>query len=415
MTKNELIKIKNRLLWQLGYKPLKEKKEESIITTVKKSIRTRKSRELEAEIENIMFECKLFNSSGEYACHINTDKKSDNHFITMWKLPRGLNYKNYIEKQQVFSDNLTAFVNIESRKGLLKIEVVKGLIPEKVLYNFNYEDYKDKYVLPVPVGFSNGKQLFIWDLIKVIHVLICGETGGGKTTLSMCWIDALLQNPYVKIFCIDLALKSFFYTRNHTIFAGDLNGAQKILIYLMLEMERRKKILTQFGSLDVVKFNKRNPENMLPYLILFVDEFAFTSPKINFESKEVQNLCKQLQAYTIKLSSLARSLGIHLVIGMQKPSKDLIPKEAKDNFPGRISFKTGDQGHSMSILGNTKAFYLPDIQGRMIAQYRNSYEIQGMLIDDETAEKRIRDLCNRKDDGFVSERDENKEKGLLPR
>jgi hypothetical protein len=165
----------HRFIWRLGYKPLKEKKDESIITTIKKSIRTRKGRELEAEIENIMFETKLINSSGEYAMHLNTSKKSDNHYITMWKIPRGLSYKKYMEKQRIFEDNLGAQVIIEENNGALKIEIIKGIIPRKVSYDFNYDDYRDivdkkgnkKYVLPIPVGVGHGN-IIVWDLIKII-------------------------------------------------------------------------------------------------------------------------------------------------------------------------------------------------------------------------------------------------------
>lgn len=392
------MKPKDKLLWKLGYAPLKEKKNMSIMGYIKNKIRTRNGRELEAKIENIMMECKLYNSSYEYAMHLGTNKKSDNHYITMWKIPDGLSYGNYIDKQNVFEDNLNAYIKIEEQHGNLMIEIIEGSIPKEVKYKFRYKDFMDEYILPVPLGIGHGKREIIWDLVKIIHVLISGETGGGKTNLCLCWIDALLQNNKVNLYLIDLAMKSFHPYRNHTIFAGDLVKACKILMYLLNVVEIHKSILVEFGNMDIEKYNAKNPDKQLPYNVVFMDEFALTSPKI--KSDENKDLCRQIQSMVIELSSVGRAFGIHLIIGMQKPGNNLMPKEAKDNFPGRIAFKAGDQGHSMAMLGNTKAFYLPDIKGRMIAQYRKAFKVQGMLMDEKRMYKRLEKLPKRIDKGY---------------
>jgi hypothetical protein len=77
-----------------------------------------------------------------------------------------------------------------------------------------------------------------------------------------------------------------------------------------------------------------------------------------------------------------------------------MPKEAKDNFSGRIAFRANDQGHSMAMLGNTKAFYLPKIKGRMIAQFDETLKAQGMLMDEKRRNKRLKKLPKRIDNGF---------------
>ena len=100
--KESLREAKRKFIWNLGYHPLVTPKPETFIQTLKKEIRTRPGRELESEIENIMFELKLYNGSGEYAMHLNTVKKAENHFVTFWQLPRGLTYRQYQDEREVF-------------------------------------------------------------------------------------------------------------------------------------------------------------------------------------------------------------------------------------------------------------------------------------------------------------------------
>lgn len=399
-TKQQVAKIKcglkassKRFMWQLGYKPLKEPKDEDFKTLFKKTIRTRKSREIEAEIENIMFECKLFNASGEYAMHLNTSKKSDNHYATYWKVPRGKKINEYIDKIQIFEDGLIAQVLIEERNGCMCIEVWEGIIPttkKGIPYDFKYLDYIDKYILPVPVGESR-MGLYVWDLTKIIHCMISGSTGGGKSILLTGWVDALLQNPNVLLFIIDLAMTDFAYTKNHVVFGYDIHTAEKIINYIKEEAEKRRRILVEFGNVNIIRFNKKFPEHKIPYLILIIDEFAFTSPGGKHLAKEEKQRRQAIQGKIAEIAQISRKLGIHLIISTQKPSKQLFPEEITTHFPGRVSFKTNDRGTSMTILGNTKAYYLPNQPGRMIAQWGNKQvEAQALYLDPDEAERRMK-------------------------
>jgi len=88
---------------------------------------------------------------------------------------------------------------------------------------------------------------------------------------------------------------------------------------------------------------------------------------------------------------MARKAGIHLVVAMQRPSKELIPMEIKSNFPGAISFKTVNLGTSKTILENTSAFYLPRIKGRFMAQWESKQiEVQAMLLEQEDSIRRLK-------------------------
>lgn len=386
--KQQLKDACRQFIWQLGYDPLVAPKPETFIKSLKRTIRTRPGRDLEAEIENIMFELRLFNNSGEYAMHLNTERLGENHFRTFWKIPRGLNYKAYQDKSQTFADNLTGQVIIEQRNGCLMIEIIKGIIPNNIWYSFNYQDYPDM-ILPIPVGHDQGG-LVVWDLAKIPHVVVAGTTGTGKSILLSGVVDALAQNPLARLCVADLAMTDFGYVASKAIFAGEFDQVEALILALEAEMHKRRYILAKdTANRNIIRYNKKHTDNPLPYYVLIVDEFAFTSPKFA-KKKWDKDRCKELHATVAGISMLARKVGIHLVIGLQRPEVELLPESIKSQFPGRISLRTEDVPTSMTILQNSDAFYLPNIKGRAIAKLGNiQREVQVMNLEPDIAEKRF--------------------------
>ena len=391
--KSDLKESFKKYLWdiQLGYKPLKPEKKEDLKTSVKKLIRCRKGRTVESEIESIMSECGLYNNSGRYAYHIKTIRyeDNDNHYTTLWKLPFSMTFKMYIDKTLNFANSLVAQVIIEEDNGLLKIEVFKGVIPRKVIYKFITMEYLDKYILPVPVGI-NQMGLEIWEMLDVYNVLISGSVGRGKSVLATGWADALLQNPDVLLFVIDLAMTDFIHLQEYTIFAGDIEKARLVLDMLWDETKRRLDVLVKYKKRRLRDYNLSYPDAKLPYLILFIDEFAFTAPG-KFHTKQEKILLNYLQKKTYDLAQLGRKAGVRLVICMQRPDRDLISPIIKNNLSGRISFKCNDFGHSLTVLGNRDALYLPDVQGRFISLYNSKQmELQALYLDPDIAMDRCK-------------------------
>jgi len=380
----------DKYMWdlQLGYKPLKPEKKEDLKTSVKKLIRTRKSRSIEAEIENIFIQTNCYNSEGKYPYHIATNKKNNNHYQVMFKLPYGLNYKLIIDKVKYFSDSMTAQVNIENRRGLLMMEIIKGIIPEIYRYNFNYIEHIDK-VIPLPIGVGVNGMNIIVDLVDIVHLIIGGVTRSGKSVLLTGICDGLMQNNNIKLIVIDLAMTDFVHLKDYVIFGYNLDSAEIILDYLMQEVERRRYFLVKNNCVNLIEYNKKNPSNKLEYIVLVVDEFAFTSPRKS-DNKIMKNRRQRLQSIVADLGMISAKTGVHLIIAMQRPSDKLIPMEIKSNFPSAISFKCVNFGTSMTILGNTDAYYLPNIKGRMIFQHgTKQMELQAMLLKRKEAEERL--------------------------
>jgi len=388
--KSDLKESFKNYLWdiQLGYKPLKPEKKEDLKTSVKKLIRCRKGRSVEAEIENVFIQTNCCNNRGEYPYHIATTKKSDIHYQVMFKLPYGLNFKYIIDRKSYFADSIIAHVNIEKRRGLLMVEVIKGVVPELYRYNFNYAEYMDKSI-PIPIGVSVAGMPIIVDLAIVPHIIIGGVTRSGKSILLTGICDAIMQNNNVKLFVTDLAMTDFVHLKDHIVFGYNLDTAEIILECLMQEVERRRYFLVQNNCVNLIEYNEKNPNNKMNYIVLVIDEFAFTSPRKS-DDKVTKSRRQRLQNICADLGMISAKTGIHLIIAMQRPSDKLIPMEIKSNFPCAISFKTVNYGTSMTVLGNTDAYYLPNIKGRMIFQYgSNQMELQAMLLEQKEAIRRL--------------------------
>lgn len=412
-------KIKDNIVWQVGYKPLKPPPEESMVDTFKKAVR-QSSNEKMAELENIMFELGLYNRSGEYAKRLVYKEISEKHYYTMWNFPRGMSIEDYISYKRKFEDSLTAQVNIKKEKGNLYIEVIEGVIPNKVNYKFNINEYKD-YIIPVPMGYDQTG-LRVWDLTEKYHIIIAGVIGGGKSVFMKCLLDAIMQNDNVVVYVIDLAMVDFEHTKNKVLFGCTLDEAELYINYLVQSNIERRELLTKHDCADILEYNEKFPENKLKHKVMLIDEAAFTSPEMSTD-KETKERRKALQNHIAQLITTSRKAGIHLIIGLQRPEKDIMPMVIKSNIPGKVAFKTENTGTSRTILGNDDAYHLPNIKGRCIIQHGvDQYEVQGMYLDHETARKRMKKIQERKDEEFVcyleqlqSIKEQYKEKRLLPR
>ncbi len=200
-----------------------------------------------------------------------------------------------------------------------------------------------------------GESIYL-DIGKMPHLLIAGATGMGKSVCINSLIVSLLYKSTpdeVKLILIDpkKVELNIYNGIPHLLVpvVTDPKKAAGSLSWAVSEMERRFGLIEAVGVRDVNAFNKitaNDPEyEYLPYIVIIIDELAdlmMTAPD-NVED----SICRLMQK--------ARAAGMHVIIGTQRPSVDVITGLIKANIPSRIAFTVASQVDSRTILDRAGA------------------------------------------------------------
>jgi S-DNA-T family DNA segregation ATPase FtsK/SpoIIIE len=210
-----------------------------------------------------------------------------------------------------------------------------------------------------------GKDIFgipvLADLAKMPHLLIAGATGSGKSVGMNSIIVSLLYRSTpkeVKMLMIDpkmLELSAYEEIPHLLMPVITLpKEASNALKRLVVEMERRYRLLADSGARNIEAYNKKvisanskpdrdadeDEKEFLPYIVIFIDELA----DLMFASG------REVEDSIARLAQMARAAGIHLILATQRPSVDVITGIIKANFPSRISFQVSSKIDSRIIL-----------------------------------------------------------------
>jgi len=198
-----------------------------------------------------------------------------------------------------------------------------------------------------------GKDIFgvpvVADLLKMPHLLVAGATGSGKSVSINSMVMSMLYKATpteVKMLMIDPKLLelSAYEEIPHLISPVITNPkeAAEALKKMVIEMERRYRILAEGAARNIENYNMRvkDEEEQLAYIVVIIDELAdlmFTA-------------ASDVEDSIARLAQMGRASGIHLILATQRPSVDVITGIIKANFPARISFQVSSKVDSRTIL-----------------------------------------------------------------
>lgn len=229
-------------------------------------------------------------------------------------------------------------------------------------------------ILPMALGKDISGNPIVVDMAKMPHLLVAGQTGGGKSVGVNTMILSLLFKltpDQVRFIMIDpkVVELSVYNDIPHllTPVVTDMKKAENALRWAVEEMERRYLLLSSVNVRNIEGYNslikKANEEMGIPipnplwrpgdtmdqmppplekmsYIVLVVDEFADL----------MMSAGKQVEDYIMRIAQKARAVGIHLILATQRPSTDVITGVIKANIPSRIAFTVASQIDSRTIL-----------------------------------------------------------------
>lgn len=183
------------------------------------------------------------------------------------------------------------------------------------------------------------------------HSLVAGATGSGKSVLIQAiMLDIAATNPkhLAQIVLIDpkmgvdySALEDLPHMREPIITTKE--RATDVLKELVEEMENRYRTFASARARDLTTFNaKAAPEDTLPMVFLVHDEFADWMLDDAYKAA--------VGAAVQRLGVKARAAGIHLIFAAQRPDKDVMPMQLRENLGNRLILKVASEATSKIAL-----------------------------------------------------------------
>ncbi len=262
---------------------------------------------------------------------------------------------------------------------------------------FKYPDYTNVTAPSFIVGMSRSKVIRS-SLIEHPHLLIAGQSGGGKSTFTRQLITTLYLNDKAAQFTI-IDLKGsvesqFFEELDRVNVPQTMEDAIYQLQCVSTSIEYRLKLLKANGCKDILEYfnvpyekrisvsvgNSLSSNEMSRHVIV-VDEAA--EMFLAGEGRTTLNI-QNAKSILSKIARQGRAIGIHLVIATQRPDARALDSQIKANLTGVLCFQMANDSSSILVLGNGRATDLPSIPGRAIWKMgMEMHEVQTPLLTQE--------------------------------
>lgn len=220
----------------------------------------------------------------------------------------------------------------------------------------NFQNCTDP--LPIAIGKDISGEIIVKSLTKMVHMLIAGQTGSGKSVFIHSIILSLIYKyspDDLRLMLIDPKRVEFnrYNGLPHLVTPEVVLGTEKAvnaLKWCVSEMDRRFNLMEKAGYNNISTYNnseivKSGQLPRFPYIVIVLDEFA----EVIMANKKDTEACIQ------RITQLARACGMHLILATQRPSVDVISGVIKNNVPSRVAFSLASAFDSKTIIGTTGA------------------------------------------------------------
>ncbi|WP_226035640.1 FtsK/SpoIIIE domain-containing protein [Aquibacillus saliphilus] len=268
------------------------------------------------------------------------------------KLPPDVNFSKIESKSKDIRVNLgVQSLGIEQGDvaGTIKFSIPNNnhqiISLREMIERKDFQEFKKNNPLAFIVGMDELNSPIYLSLAKLVHLLIAGSTGSGKsvfintvlTVLLMCYKPNELRMFLIDPKQVELSQYQDFPHVQKVI--TDMSETITLLESLAVEMDRRYDKFGEFkGVKNIIDYNKQSKKKM-QYIVIAIDEF-----------KDLKDQYPDVDSYVGRLGQKARAAGIHLIVATQRPSADVIEGTTKSNLQNAISFNLGSNRNYRTVF-----------------------------------------------------------------
>lgn len=214
-------------------------------------------------------------------------------------------------------------------------------------------------------------------LAKAPHLLVAGMTGSGKSM----FVNALISRMVMEHTSRELGLILIDPKRVELaqfnglpqVSAGglfEIDDIKRVLSWAIVEMNARFGVMSDSGVRHIDRWDELRPAAALSRVVIVIDELA--------------NLIladRKIEDPIVRLASMGRAAGFHLILATQRPSADVLTGLIRANVPTRICLPVVTRMDSRIVLDEPGAETLQkpgDILARIPGQRRLAW-LQGPM------------------------------------
>lgn len=316
-----------------------------------------------------------------------------NHRVR-WALPSGITLKDVQDRIQALEHQCSVGLHAWVDDGHLHADILRHDIPGRV-------EFDEFYAGPRPsgrlvVGLGRAKRGALWcDLASLPHLLVGGETGGGKSVFLRQLLTHLLVThgpEQLRLTVVDLkgGIELHPYAMlPHSMgpVADSIPTAADALDRVRRDIDERVAQLRAGRHTDIDAWHAAGLPAWPRHLVV-VDEVAeLTTRSVGKDGRAARD---EATGRLCEVARLGRAVGVHLIVCTQRPDADAVPGQLKACLPGTVAFRVRNATNSRILIESDRAALLPPHPGRAVWSHGTDLEeVQAIHIDADDSRRRL--------------------------